>query len=45
MYAFIDIWNSQSGLSDKRKQDLFQVALAYILLHRCTIWTVSKRIE
>ena len=37
------IW--KSDLSDKIKRDFFQAATVLILLYRCTIWMLKKRIE
>ena len=37
------IW--KSDLTDKRKRSFFQAAIVSILLHGCTTWTLSKRME
>ena len=35
----------KSDLTDKMKRSFFQVAVALILLYRCTTWTLTKRLE
>ena len=35
----------KADLSDKIKQDFFQVVAVAILFYGCTIWTLTKRIE
>ena len=37
------IW--KSDLTDKMKRSLFQAAVVSILLHGCTTWTLTKRLE
>ena len=37
------IW--KSDLTDKMKRSFFQAAVVSILLHGCTIWTLTKRLE
>ena len=37
------IW--KSDLTDKMKRSFFQAAVASILLHGCTTWTLTKRLE
>ena len=37
------IW--KSDLTDKMKGSFFQVAVVSILLHGCTTWTLTKRLE
>ena len=37
------IW--KSDLADKMKRSFFQAAVVSILLHRCTTWTLTKRLE
>ena len=37
------IWKSK--LSDKMKRSFFQAAVVWILLYRCTTWTLTKRLE
>ena len=37
------IW--KSDLTDKIKRNFFQAAVVSILLHRCTTWTLTKRME
>ena len=37
------IW--KSDLTDKRKRSFFQAAVASILLHGCTTWTLTKQLE
>ena len=36
---------SKSNLTDKMKRSFFQAAVVSILLHGCTTWTLTKRIE
>ena len=35
----------KSDLTDKMKRSFFQAAVVWILLYRCTIWTLTKRLE
>ncbi len=37
------IW--KSDLTDKMKRSFFQAAVVSILLHGCTTWTLTKRLE
>ena len=37
------IWKLE--LTDKIKRSFFQVAVVSILLHGCTAWTLTKRLE
>ena len=37
------IW--KSDLTDKTKRSFFQAAVVWILLHGCTTWTLTKRLE
>ena len=37
------IW--KSDLTDKMKRNFFQAAIVSILLHGCTAWTLTKRLE
>ena len=43
LYIYIYIW--KSDLTDKMKHSFFQVAVMSILLHGCTTWTQTKRLE
>ena len=37
------VW--KSDLTDKMKRSFFQTAVVSILLHGCTTWTLTKRLE
>ena len=37
------IW--KPDLTDKMKRSFFQAAVVWILLYRCTTWTLTKRLE
>ena len=38
-----ELW--KSNLTDKMKRSFFQAAVVSILLHGCTTWTLTKRLE